>query len=603
MITMNSSTSLPLLLVFVSRTLCFFASLSNAEPQQWDLQLGGVDDLEAKAPVEDNESHTTYRSCLYKKYKSPRHNSGLPFLADVFAADEGRSVYFVAINKGGCQKEWEHIQEFHSTNDKQHHFNCIFHDGTTVLSDPVHKKMKNDFAYTNAAMMIRCDIPMHLQNLVSEPSTFARLTVTLQALQSVDDSNTTAESFAGRSHVNLPVCHAEWPSFDGSVSVDPHKKYSASLMTRIASSYKDNRYGGKQELNSDHLIAWIEYHKEIGIEHFYIYDSDQERHGPIEKWLISYIQSGTVTYVHYPLKDCVRDYSLPHTKQRSRQKGSHLYTGQIAATNSAIRRYAHQTHWMGHWDVDEFLVLPPGIKTAKDLITARGGNKVDGIAFPMKCLSVCDSEYVDNSQMLPFERSECVVDKCSLEKSFYRTDRILYFVVHSAVATVQSTTPIFEHKWIVNDEDGYLAHYRTNPSMLYDQRGFEGFAGTNYTRREQALSRSLKAKVKKSVDEYKETLGHHASMPEDARSRRVLRGGRKINRRGHTRNTNSRSDSESGSKSSGRKSTGMSYSFEDEELPLWKKKKQEAKEEKNDAKKEELSLLKKKKKTLHEWKP
>jgi len=83
--------------------------------------------------------------CILRLSKIP--NQGLPFLAEVFASDNGKSVYFLALNKHACQKECTHS------------FVCGFPDGTRVQLDPVHENFPNDYDWSNAVMVIRCEIP------------------------------------------------------------------------------------------------------------------------------------------------------------------------------------------------------------------------------------------------------------------------------------------------------------------------------------------------------------------------------------------------------------------------------------------------------------
>eukprot|EP00957_Ditylum_brightwellii_P088167 6715324-Ditylum_brightwellii.AAC.1 len=51
--------------------------------------------------------------CQWQMYKDPVHHSGLPFLGDVFAKNS--LMWFAAVNKGNCLKEWQGTQEFYPT--------------------------------------------------------------------------------------------------------------------------------------------------------------------------------------------------------------------------------------------------------------------------------------------------------------------------------------------------------------------------------------------------------------------------------------------------------------------------------------------------------
>lgn len=77
---------------------------------------------------------------------------------------------------------------------------------------------------------------------------------------------------------------------------------------------------------------WIEYHKLIGIEHFYIYNNETQ--DDTKEVLAPYIESGLVTWIDFP----------------GRQM-------QAPAYNDAISKYKNETKWMCALDLDEFIVL------------------------------------------------------------------------------------------------------------------------------------------------------------------------------------------------------------------------------------------------------
>lgn len=77
---------------------------------------------------------------------------------------------------------------------------------------------------------------------------------------------------------------------------------------------------------------WIEYHKLIGVEHFYIYNNDTQDN--TKEILQPYIDSGLVTWTDFP----------------GRQM-------QAPAYNDAISKYKNETKWMCALDLDEFIVL------------------------------------------------------------------------------------------------------------------------------------------------------------------------------------------------------------------------------------------------------
>ena len=81
---------------------------------------------------------------------------------------------------------------------------------------------------------------------------------------------------------------------------------------------------------STYFKEWIEYHKLIGIEHFYIYDNGSTDN--TKDILAPYIQSGLVTFTYFPGKE-----------------------RQGLAYNDAIAKYKNETRWLCILDLDEFI--------------------------------------------------------------------------------------------------------------------------------------------------------------------------------------------------------------------------------------------------------
>ncbi|MEQ8154205.1 MAG: glycosyltransferase family 92 protein [Clostridiaceae bacterium] len=81
-----------------------------------------------------------------------------------------------------------------------------------------------------------------------------------------------------------------------------------------------------------YIKEWIEFHKNVGVTRFYIYDNESTDN--IKQVLKPYIESGEVVYCYYPGQ-----------------------AKQVDAYNDAIRKYGAITRYMGFIDIDEF-VLP-----------------------------------------------------------------------------------------------------------------------------------------------------------------------------------------------------------------------------------------------------
>jgi Glycosyltransferase family 92 len=397
--------------------------------------------------------------CGYREYVVPKHHQGLPFIGEVFAADEGKSVFFVALNKGGCLKEWRYAHEFHSNELVKHYFVCGFPDGTKIRSDPIHVKEKDeDMDWSNAIIVIRCDIPLQYQELVKYPSAIPNLVVDLYAtedLEATPDGNEgVLTSFlplnTTTSYQDLPVCHGEWPSH-GSIMPRSKKKDYLSMMTKIKLSYCPHEGQCETRILIDPklVVAWIEHHLSIGFDHFYMYDNEEKPNGILEKSLLPYIARGIVTYVWYPMADCIVDYETA-----DKHVGDRFTSSQAVASTAALRRYEHRTTYMAHLDIDEYIFPPTGVTDLKSII--RNNEEFDFLTLQLSWFSTCDGDK-KNSDQLPFDTSLCYNEDATPRKSIMKTSRILAFFVHFPTSTVDGKkAENYKHL-----DDVMVAHYRS----------------------------------------------------------------------------------------------------------------------------------------------
>lgn len=80
-----------------------------------------------------------------------------------------------------------------------------------------------------------------------------------------------------------------------------------------------------------YLREWIEYHRMVGADHFYLYDNNSS--DGYESVIGSCLEEGLVTLTRWP--------------------GEHA---QVDAYEDCIRRFQNESDWIGFIDVDEFLV-------------------------------------------------------------------------------------------------------------------------------------------------------------------------------------------------------------------------------------------------------
>ncbi len=94
-----------------------------------------------------------------------------------------------------------------------------------------------------------------------------------------------------------------------------------------------------------YLKEWVEYHRMIGVEHFWLYNDDSTDNW--EEVLAPYILEGIVEVIYWPAEQHYYPFYLGK---------------QMEAFNDAIRRAVGVAKWVALIDLDEFL-LPMQEKT------------------------------------------------------------------------------------------------------------------------------------------------------------------------------------------------------------------------------------------------
>ena len=94
-----------------------------------------------------------------------------------------------------------------------------------------------------------------------------------------------------------------------------------------------------------YLREWIEFHKQIGVEKFYLYDNEST--DDTKQVLQPYINSGLVDYVYYP--------------------GQKM---QMSAYNDCVKKCKNEVKWLAVIDLDEFIV-PVKTDSLSDLLDAQ----------------------------------------------------------------------------------------------------------------------------------------------------------------------------------------------------------------------------------------
>lgn len=97
------------------------------------------------------------------------------------------------------------------------------------------------------------------------------------------------------------------------------------------------------------LPEWIEYHQNLGVDHFYLYSVGS--HDSFREALAPYLNKGLVTLVNWP-EVASRSHNLPYVWALSTQ---------VPAYENAVNIFAkEETKWLIFMDVDERLVCSEG---------------------------------------------------------------------------------------------------------------------------------------------------------------------------------------------------------------------------------------------------
>ena len=89
---------------------------------------------------------------------------------------------------------------------------------------------------------------------------------------------------------------------------------------------------------ADYLAEWIEFHRLVGVERFFLYNNFSEDHH--REVLAPYVEDGIVSVRDWPVLDG--------------------RVGQIPAYNDCIRWHRYDSRWIAFIDLDEFLFSPTG---------------------------------------------------------------------------------------------------------------------------------------------------------------------------------------------------------------------------------------------------
>jgi len=95
--------------------------------------------------------------------------------------------------------------------------------------------------------------------------------------------------------------------------------------------------------HADYLREWIEFHRLVGVERFFLYDNEsRDDHRDV---LAPYVERGIVV---------IHDWPTPASVERG------VPWGLIAAFDDCLAKHRHDSRWIAFIDIDEFLFAPTG---------------------------------------------------------------------------------------------------------------------------------------------------------------------------------------------------------------------------------------------------
>jgi len=109
---------------------------------------------------------------------------------------------------------------------------------------------------------------------------------------------------------------------------------------------------------TDFLQEWIEYHRSVGVEHFYLYENNPTPDERMTAILEPYKRAGIVTHILWPYP-----YGFYNYKLRKLWPNDALAYTQVPQINHALYKFAAETEWLLSCDVDEYFYSPKAVGT------------------------------------------------------------------------------------------------------------------------------------------------------------------------------------------------------------------------------------------------
>lgn len=172
------------------------------------------------------------------------------------------------------------------------------------------------------------------------------------------------------------------------------------------------------------LKEWIEFHRLIGVEHFYLYNNDSSDN--FEEVLKPYIEAGIVDLIPW------HSHSSPWIdpgKEDPRWVGF-----QLTAYKDCMQRTLGKAKWVAIIDIDEFLVPTEGIDSFQALLDGTT-DRVGSLVFYWRCFGTSEIWDVPKGTLMVeklVRRSEDDFPSNQIVKSIHRPEAVEYCKLHIA---------------------------------------------------------------------------------------------------------------------------------------------------------------------------
>eukprot|EP01041_Mallomonas_annulata_P002579 gene2579-5041_t len=364
------------------------------------------------------------------------------------------------------------------------HVVCAFIKNGEVVSRITSRRIEDEDSAEMSTMQIRCPVPykkewthLRLERKLTQGDYIDRVrqnytdmfpVCRMKSYHNNNNNIAATTDFANKSP--YPPFQA---SRDHKLPLGKHTatgQYSLAVCTATSRSVREE------------LVEWIEYHKLMGVDHFYIYNTAIEyNQQQLPNTIKDYIRNGSVTVVSWPYSNCVDGMGAGRWVHYLDNGDSTFFQppraiAQTAALASCYSRYRSTTKWMAHIDDDEFLAINFGksfggrrVKTLVELVERISEMNPSTRAVYFKPLNIVecpgDSSVRKASKVLPrFGRWQTARAGVDWEgKMIMRSEAVGMFFVH--YMTLRESGNWDREARELSHQEGAVLHYKTPPEV------------------------------------------------------------------------------------------------------------------------------------------